>query len=126
MHEKLLTDQKCLFYTTVDQVKIFCVLHDKNAPLIMSRSEHEMNREQRLSKTTPIKFWSDTKLSSGNEFLMTLMKLRLGFLITYLSQRFGISGGLCTQFFNLWIRGMAESFKPVINTISATTPEMYM
>ena len=37
------------------------------------------------------------KLSSKDEFWMTLMKLRLNLLVTDLSQRFEIPDSLCTQ-----------------------------
>ena len=39
------------------------------------------------------------KLSSKDELLMTMMKLRLNLLVTDLSQRFEIPDNLCTQDF---------------------------
>ena len=56
--------------------------------------EHETkNRKQLLFKTTPKKVGPAGKLSSKDEFLMTLMKLRLGLFVR------NLSGGLCTQIF---------------------------
>ena len=53
-------------------------------------------------------FEPEAKLSSKDEFLLTLMNLRLGLLTADLAHRFGISGGLRTQMFYSCIRGMPE------------------
>ena len=127
--EKLITsDKNCLFYTNIDKIALFDLLHDKIAPLIRRRSGTSDTREHRQFKSTPKKFGPDTKLSSKDEFLLTLMKLRLGLLTTDLAHRFGISGGLCTQIFYSWIRGMSEYLKsfiymPDIETVLATSPK---
>ena len=47
-------------------------------------------------------FGLDTKLESEDEFLPTLMKLKLGLLGKDIARRYGI--------FHSWIRGMAECF----------------
>ena len=81
MHEKLLaSDEKCTFYTNIDKVELFDVLHTKIAPLIRRRSDYAKDQENRRFKTTPKKFGAHTKLESKDEFLLTLMKLRLGLL----------------------------------------------
>ena len=129
--EKLITsDKSCLFYTNIDKIALFDLLHDKIAPLIRRRSGTSDTREHRQFKSTPKKFGPDTRLSSKDEFLLTLMKLRLGLLTTDLAHRFGISGGLCTQIFYSWIRGMSEYLKsfiymPDIETVLATSPKRY-
>ena len=56
------------------------MLHVKTAPLIRRRFDYAKDQETRRFKTTPTKFGPDTKLESKDEFLMTLMKLRLGLL----------------------------------------------
>ena len=128
MYVKLLaSDEKCTFYTNTDKVELFNVLH---APLIRRRFDYAKDRETRRFKTAPKKFGPDTKLESKDEFLLTLMKLRLGLLGKDIAHRFGISNTLCTQIFHSWIRGMAEYFRsfifmPDIKTILATTPKRY-
>ena len=131
MYEKLLaSDEKCTIYTNIDKVELFNVLHSKIAPLIRRRFDYVKDQETRRFKTTPKKFGPDTKLESKDEFLLTLMKLRLGLLGKDIAHRFGISNTLCTQIFHSWIRGMAEYFRsfvfmPDIETILATTPKRY-
>ena len=81
MYEKLLaSDAKCTFYTNTDKVELFNVLHTKIAPLIRRRFDYAKHQETRQFKSTPKKFGPDTKLESKDEFLLTLMKLRLGLL----------------------------------------------
>ena len=86
--------------------------------------------ETRQLKSTPKKFGPDTKLESKDEFLLALMKLRLGLLGKDVAHRFGISNILCTKIFHSWVRSMAEYFRsfvfiPDIETILATTPKRY-
>ena len=129
MYEKLLaSDEKCSFYTNIDKVELLNVLHSKIAPLIRRRFDYVQDQETRRFKTTPKKFGPDTKLESKDEFLLTLMKLRLGLLGKYIAHRFGISNTLCPQIFHSRIRCMAEyfrSFVPDIETILVTTPKRY-
>ena len=56
------------------------------------------NCEQRL-------FRKDENTKTKDEFLMTIMKLRLGFLVLDASEYVGIYCGLRTQFFYSWERG---------------------
>ena len=86
------------------------MLHAKTAPLIRRRFDYAKDQETRRFKTTPTKFGADTKLESKDEFLLTLMKLRLGLLGKDIAHRFGISNTLCTQISHSWIRGKAEYF----------------
>ena len=72
------------------------MLHIKITPLIRMRFDHAKDQETRQFKITPKKFGLDTKLESKDEFLLTLMKLRLGLLGKDIADRFGISNTLCT------------------------------
>ena len=97
MYDKLLvSDEKCTFYTNIDKVQLFNVLHIKIAPLIRIRFDYAKDQETRQFKITPKKFGPDTKLESKDEFLLTLMKLRLGLLGKDIAHRFGISNTFCT------------------------------
>ena len=81
MYEKLLvSDEKCTFYTNIDKVELFNVLHAKIAPLIRRSSNYAKDQEFRQFKSTSKKFGPDTKLKSKDEFLLTLIKLRFGLL----------------------------------------------
>ena len=81
MYEKLLvSDEKCTFYTNIDKVELFNVLHAKIAPLIRRSSNYAKDQEFRQVKSTSKKFGPDTKLKAKDEFLLTLIKLRFGLL----------------------------------------------
>ena len=95
MYEKLLaSDEKCAFYTNINKVELFIVLHAKTAPLIRRRFDYAKDQETRRFKTTPKKFGPDSKLESKDEFLLTLMKLRFGLFDKDIAHRFGISNTL--------------------------------
>ena len=92
MSEKLLISEKKLlvlqYSTKISKVKIFYVLQDKAALLTWRHTERgKRNRQQRIfrkvSTTCRKRWWKD-------EFLMILIKLRLGLLLTNLSQLLGI------------------------------------
>ena len=81
------------------------MLHVKLAPLIRRRSGTTNTSEHMQFNSTPKVFGPGTKFSTKDEFLLTLMKLRLGLVIADLAHPFGISGGLCTKIFYFRIRG---------------------
>nr|XP_047130218.1 uncharacterized protein LOC124810063 [Hydra vulgaris] len=129
--KKLLNENNCKFYTNIAQIELFHKLHDKIMPLIKRRlPQNSDNVCPRLFKLTPQKMGPKTKINSIDEFLLTLMKLRLGLLNKDLADRFGVSEGLCSKIFHSWIRGMSEYFKnfifmPDMGAILATTPQRY-
>ena len=47
-------------------------------------------------------------MTSKNEFLLTLMQLRLGLLNEGLADRFGILTTICSNIFKTWIRFLAQ------------------
>ena len=48
MYEKLLaSDKKCAFYTNINKVELFIVLHAKTAPLIRRRFDYVKDQETR-------------------------------------------------------------------------------
>ena len=64
--------------------------------------------------SVPQKFGQRSKLSSMDEFLLTMMKIRLGLLEKVLSFRFGISITHCSKIFSTWSRALALYLKPLI------------
>ena len=48
MYEKLLaSDKKCAFYTNINKVELFIVLHAKTAPLFRRRFDYVKDQETR-------------------------------------------------------------------------------
>ena len=46
MYEKLLaSDEKCTFYTNIDKVELFNVLHAKIAPLVRRRFDYAKDQD---------------------------------------------------------------------------------
>ena len=111
-----------MFYTNIDKIAPFGLLHENIAPLIRRISGTSNTRQHRQFKSTPKKFGPDTKFSLKDELLLTLMKLRLGILTADLADRFRI--------FYSWIRGMSEYLKsftymPDTEAVLATSPKRY-
>ena len=101
---------------------------DKVAPLVRRRyRQKEENQGTRQFKVTPTKMGPPRKLVSQDEFLLCLMKLRLGLLNLDLCQRFKISESLCSNILYCWIRALGDYFKsfiymPDIEKVLATSP----
>ena len=80
LYSKILTnDKSCNFFTNFDKLELFHKFHDIIATLVRRRfrpvSQTQNNRQ---FITTPKKMGKESKLSSKDEFLLTMMKLRLG------------------------------------------------
>ena len=101
MYEKLLTsDKNCDFYTGIRSRKEVDILHDTIAPFVKRRwrgykktSSAVIRKCKKMSKS----FGPQRKLSSKDEFLLMLIKLRLALLNRDLADRFGISTGLTSS-----------------------------
>ena len=72
----------------------------------------------------------ERKLLSKDEFLLTLMKLRLDLQTADLCVRFDVSEELCSKVFKSWLRARAAYFKafvfiPDLHVILETTPDRF-
>ena len=108
---KIKTDAKINFYTGISSISLFNVLFTLlSAYLPKLRYWRGTKRNIRFSKvkrtmlTTP----KTKKLSHRDEFLLTLMRLRLALLNEDLADRFGISPAICSNTFTTWIRLMSR------------------
>ena len=126
---KLLTgDQKCEFYTGVKSVKLFDKLHDIVSPFVRRRWRG-IKRTTSYHKKAK-RFGPARKLSSRDEFFLTLMKLRLGVLNEDLADRFKISKGLTSNIFLTWVKATSTILKPIIympsqQSIANTRPSRF-
>jgi hypothetical protein len=65
-------------------------------------------------KSTPKKSGPRRKLSTEEELLMTLMKLRLSLINEVLGDMFGVSDTTVSQVFNTWIKFLSTELSPII------------
>ena len=63
---------------------------------------------------TPQKPGPKRSLSSLQEFILVLMKLRLALHVTFLGGLFGVTPSTVSQIFNTWIKFLAEELRPLI------------
>ena len=61
-----------------------------------------------FSKVRPLRCNTPKKLSQRDEFLLTLIRLRLELLNEDLAERFGVSPTLCSIIFTTWIKLSSE------------------
>ena len=127
----LSSDKKCRFYTNISSVSLFNELHEVIKPLVhyrfnvwntrikvtstpLKKKHSNMSNKKQAKPSTPKKRGPNRKLSSKDEFLMVLVKLRLGLLFGDLADRFDISVGAASKIFGSWIRAMSLSLKSLI------------
>ena len=114
----LVNDKSVNFYTGIECRKIFDTLHDYLCKFVKRRwrgfSFTCSNIKRRNFHKSPKKFGVERKLCSEDEFLMTLMWIRLGLLKQDLAGRFNISPTLCSQILNSWISVMATASKHLV------------
>ena len=78
IHTKILNEKTYNFFTNLESVELCDKLHDVIAPLVRRRVRlPQKNQEKQQFVTTPKKMGRERKLPSKDEFLLTLMKLRL-------------------------------------------------
>ena len=80
--------------------------------------------------TTTKKMGKERKLSSKDEYLLTIMKLRLGLQTMDLAISFNVSEGSCSNIFLSWLRAMTEYFKTFVfilnlETVLATSADRF-
>ena len=124
----LLNNKNVKTYTNFKTVEMFNSVHELIAPFV--RWRYKSNTIVNNGTSTPKRRGPKRKLPSKDEFLLCLMKLRLGLITQDLADRFSISQSLVSAIFHCWIRAMAECLKSVIyipelGTIKITSPKRY-
>ena len=92
---------------------IFDAIYETVKPFVypsMSKVvERTKSPRRTLKKRGPVR-----KLNMKDEFLLMLMKLRLGLLFGDLGDRFGISLGTASRIFSTWIKATSLCLKSII------------
>ena len=96
---KIKTDAKMKFYTGTNAIALFNKIFRLIQPCLSAKNFSKI-RHQRCNITK--------KLSQRDEFLLTLMHLRLELLIEVLAERFGVSPTLCSYIFTTWIKLLSK------------------
>ena len=87
-YKKLLNEKNCKFFTNIDKIELFYKLHDKIASPVKRRYRLKSPEViERKFVTTPKKMGPDRKLVSQDEFLLCMIKLKLGLLNFDLAER---------------------------------------
>jgi len=117
-----------LFVSNDKQIKLNTGLPNKAAlnslfDLLKARAEkmrywlghkRQSTGYRRNFKQIPAKSGPKRKLSCKDEFILTLMKLRLGLTSQFLSNLFGISLGTCSSIVNTWIAFLARELQCMV------------
>ena len=101
-HNLITDDEKCLFYTNIPNIKMLNHIHDIIKPHVKRRFSLQPRKiSTKISKHSPVKKGPERKLSSKDELLLTLMKIRLGLLFKDLGDRFGVTFGCASKIFSM-------------------------
>lgn len=133
VHSVLLKNDKDVnFFTGIGSGKLFSSLHSYVAPFVQRRWRGVSAISNKIRKFTrkPERFGPNRRLQSTDEFLLTLMRLRLGLLNFDLAKRFSISESLASQIFQSWLKAMANVLGKMVyipdqESLIATKPERY-
>lgn len=123
IHKKILTsDERTKFYTGLPKKDLFYKLFDHLQPKIKTmrywRGEKNTvlcaNNLKRKYLSSPKKFGPQRKLVQIDEFLLVLMKLRLGLLELDLADRFNITTSTVSSTFFTWMKMLSIELKGMI------------
>jgi hypothetical protein len=115
------TDKKIKTFTGIPNKSAFNFLYkkiEKTVPKLTywhGPSKQKVVSKKTKNRSTPTKIGRNRALSSKDEFILTLMKLRLGSINADLADRFGISATTVSKIINTWVRFLAEEFKFLIH-----------
>ena len=129
----LINNKDVNFFTGIRTRTLFNNLRDFFAKFVNRRWRGVVHTHSNIRHfaRSPKQFGPKRLLSCSDEFLLTLMRIRLGSLGKDLAKRFKISVGLCSQIFNSWLTAMAKVCKggivfwPSKEAIKATMPGRY-
>ena len=130
---KIKTDAKMKFYTGINTIvlfnKIFRLIQPFLSDLIYWKG---LKHAKDFSKVKDQICNTPKKLSQRDDFLLILMRLRLGLLNEDLAERFGVSPTLCSYIFTTWIKllskvlGKALVVWPPRESIREHLPEIFL
>lgn len=127
----LKTDKDCRFYTGIGVKAVFNKLHEFISPFVRRRWRGYFKLSTKVKRVSLKKsFGPGRKLPSIDEFLLVLMRLRLGLTNKDLADRFNISESLASSIFQTWLTPMSKIigamvYWPPKEEIIASKPARY-
>jgi len=124
---------KVNFYTGLPQPssRLFAALHKLVSPLVKRLWRGSRIWSSKVSWKSPTKKKGpQRKLSSRDELLLTLMRMRLGLMNKDVAYRMGISQTLASQIFTSWVKALHTAlhhlvYMPSKESLIATKPARY-
>ena len=110
--------------------KLFCLVNKNVKKVNFWVGPTRSVKKGRNFKRTPKKFGPQRVLSKKDEFLLTLMKLRLGSTSADLAQRFGIGPTTVSNVFTTWIKILSKElgflvYNPSKDVVKKTLPAKF-
>ena len=107
--KKTKTDAKMKFYIGINTIVLFDKIFRLIQPFLSDINYWKGQKHtEKFSKVRHRRCNTSKKLSQGDEFLLTLMRLRLGLLNEDLAERFGVSSTLCSNIFAMWTKLLSK------------------
>ena len=129
--EIILCDKDVSFYTGLSTRAVFDKLHSFISPYVNRRWTGVRSILKNVRKFSGrSRYGPDRKLTSKCEFMLMLIKLRLGLLNGDLAKRFNISQCLVSRIFLAWLRASSSVLKSLVyipdeETLISTKPERF-
>ena len=113
------TDNRVKLYTGLKSKTCFDDLHQHAVAQGADRMRYWRGAKRsqpttREFKATPKKSGPKRKLSTEEELLLSLMKLRLALINEVIADMFGVSDTIVSQVFNTWIKFLSTELSPLI------------
>ena len=131
LNENILkTDKNVLFYTGIKSLSVFNKLYNYIVPYVRRKwrgPRFSVTTFKRNFSKSPKKMGPATKLPGKDEFLLMLMKVRLGLLQEDLANRFKVSGTQAGRIFATWVKAARKVMDSLVyvldqGTVNATKP----
>ena len=123
-------DKSVSRFTGISSKKKLSCIHNFVAPKVgkmrywTGKKKESSSRSRPTRKSTPQKPGPTRTLTSLQELILVLMKLRLALTISFLASLFQVSASTASQVFNTWVKFLAEELKPLVFWPEAVRPKI--
>ncbi|XP_069113086.1 uncharacterized protein [Argopecten irradians] len=111
------SDDDVMFYTGFPSFALLCMVWRRLKPRAENMSYWRGNisaGEKTYQRSGKQKPGPKRKLRVEDEFLLVMMRLRLGLLLEDLARRFGISVTSCSNIWRTWVQFLAQDMVPLL------------